>query len=73
MANKRIPIDPDLWESASEYAHKQIATMRKFGDQPNLSEEQLDTLIYKCAEYPQVVRNLTAKLEKKAQKRKHAE
>jgi hypothetical protein len=62
---KRIQIDDDLLVAATEYVEAQLATMRKFESAPNLTEEAYDELVYKCAKYPQELRNLTTKLEKR--------
>ena len=59
---KRIPIDDDLLKLSTEYVNAQLTIMKEHNEnQPDLPLDELGETIYKCAEYPQILRNMTAK------------
>lgn len=67
---RRIPIDPDIWVEAKKYVDAQFQIMRDFGSLADLTPDEYDETIYKCAEYPQKIRNQIAKNSRqKAQKK----
>jgi polyribonucleotide nucleotidyltransferase len=69
VAKKHIAIDEDLLLASKKYAEDQLAIMATYGDAPNLSEEQMERLIYDCARYPQELRNMTNKFAARAAKK----
>lgn len=56
---QRLAIDADLWETARQYAARQLEIMRV-----ELTAERFDKLVYDLACYPQRVRNLQRKIAK---------
>jgi hypothetical protein len=63
-AMKRIAIDADLLEASRKYVEAQLAVMEQHSSALELSPEKLDELVYKCAVYPQRIRNQVKKNER---------
>lgn len=58
----QIPIDADLWDNAEHYATEILHLLRDHGQEPKFeSVEQWQNFVYRCAEYPQRLRNLIEK------------
>lgn len=62
---QRIAIDPDLHQVAVEYVEKQLAVLRSYNDARELTPQEYDDLVYRVAKYPQDVRNLQKKIDRK--------
>jgi hypothetical protein len=56
VAKRILTIDPDLMADSREYVRKQLSVMGQ-----KLSDEKFEEVAYKCAVYPQELRNLKAK------------
>lgn len=57
MKKKKLAIDQEVENAARTYVAVQLEVMRRYGSAPNLSEEQMEQLVYDCAEPAQIIRN----------------
>lgn len=67
--NKRrkvLRIDPEVRMVAKQYLDTQIAIMRTHGSMRELTEDQYEDILYKCAEPVQVVKNWKARETEKS-------
>jgi hypothetical protein len=61
---KRIPIDPDIQQASEKFVRGMIAIMRAHGDNV-VSDFDFHKTVYETAKYPQEIRNMKAKLDRK--------
>lgn len=65
MKRGKLVIDQDLWDVTIEYVDKQLRIMGRMGQPLQMTKDEYDELVYKCAEYPQRLRNQIQKSEKR--------